>query len=55
MRGAECLESPAEKQGCGLEFPSPSQYLLLVLLLHGPEMLVPLLVHFQQLRGRDWG
>lgn len=50
-----CPERPVEKQGCGLEFPSPSQYLLLVLLLHGPEMLVPLLVHFQQLWGRDWG
>lgn len=34
-----------------LEFPEPPRYLLLVLLLHGPEMLVPLLVHFQQLWG----
>ena len=50
-----CPESPAVKQGSSLEFPSPPQYLLLILLLHGPEMLVPLLVHFQQLRGRDWG
>lgn len=31
-------------------------HLLLILLLHGPEMLVPLLVHIQQLwAGRYWG
>lgn len=35
------------------DFPSPPRYLLLVLLLHGPEMLVPLLVHFKQLWGES--
>lgn len=36
--------------------PQELHHLLLVLMLHGPEMLVPLLVHFQQLwAGRYWG
>lgn len=35
------------------DFSSPPRYLLLVLLLHGPEMLVPLLVHFKQLWGES--
>lgn len=33
------------------DLPRLPRYLLLVLLLHQPEMLVPLLVHFEQLYG----
>lgn len=51
----ECPKGPGEKAGSSFEFPSPSRYLLLVLLLHGPEVLVPLLVHFQQLQERERG
>lgn len=40
------------KMPCG-HSQEPPQYLVLILLLHGPEMLVPLLVHLQQL-GKRW-
>ena len=45
-----CADSSREP-GCGLDFPQLPHYLLLILLLHRPEMLIPLLVHFKQLWG----